>query len=133
VAFIIVLVAMLAFMYLLLIRPQRAKQRQTQEMLAKLGPGDEVLTVGGIYGDVIEVEDDKVVVEIAEDVHVEVSRRAIAQIIHEEPSKAADELEDADDELEAADDADEPEDEAQSEDETGETEDAKNEVEERAR
>lgn len=99
-AFIIVLVAMLAFMYLLLIRPQRAKQRKTQEMLNQLGPGDEVLTVGGLYGDVVEVEEDKVVLEIAEDVHVEVSRRAIAQIIHDEPpaEDAAGELDDTDEE-----------------------------------
>ena len=102
-AFIIILVAMLAIMYLLLIRPQRAKQRAAQEMLNQLSPGDEVLTVGGIYGDVIEVEEDKVVLEIAEDVHIEVSRRAIAQIIHDEPIVEADEepdeLEEADEEL----------------------------------
>jgi preprotein translocase subunit YajC len=50
-------------------------------MLAALKPGDEVITIGGIYGDVIEVEEDKVVLEIAEDVHIEVTRRAIANIV----------------------------------------------------
>jgi preprotein translocase subunit YajC len=94
VAFIIVLVAMLIFMYFLLIRPQRAKQRQAQEMLAALKPGDEVITIGGIYGDVVEVYEDKVVLEIAEDVHIEVTRRAIANIVPEaveEPDEAEDE------------------------------------------
>ncbi len=80
-AFIIVLVAMLALMYFLLIRPQRAQQRRAQDMLSRLRPGDEVITVGGIYGDVVEVEEEKVVLEIAEDVHIEVTRRAIANIV----------------------------------------------------
>jgi len=74
-------------MCFLLIRPQKAKQRAAQEMLNQLAPGDEVITIGGIYGDVVEVHDDKVVVEIAEDVHIEVARRAISSIV---PPEAAD-------------------------------------------
>jgi preprotein translocase subunit YajC len=104
VAFIIILVAMLVLMYFLLIRPQRAQQRKAQDMLSALKPGDEVITIGGIYGDVIEVEEDKVVLEIAEDVHIEVSRKAVAQIIppevDEEP-EPQDELEEAYEEDEA--------------------------------
>ncbi len=110
-AFIIILVAMLAIMYLLLIRPQRAKQKAAQEMLNRLAPGDEVLTVGGIYGDVIEVEEDKVVLEIAEDVHIEVSRRAVAQIIQDEPPALTDadgaEVEELDEAAEETDEVDE--------------------------
>jgi preprotein translocase subunit YajC len=79
--FLIVLLGMFAVMYFLLIRPQKAKQRAAQEMLNQLAPGDEVITIGGIYGDVVEVHDDKVVVEIAEDVHIEVARRAISSIV----------------------------------------------------
>jgi preprotein translocase subunit YajC len=99
VAFIIVLVAMLVLMYFLLIRPQRANQRKAQDMLAALKPGDEVITIGGIYGDVVEVDEDKVVLEIAEDVHIEVTRRAIANIVPPETEPEDDE--DAPDELEA--------------------------------
>jgi preprotein translocase subunit YajC len=94
VSFIIILVAMLIFMYFLLIRPQRQQQRRTQDMLSKLAPGDEVITVGGIYGDVIEVHEDRVVLEIAEDVQVEVTRRAISNIVPPEPE----EIEDVDEE-----------------------------------
>ena len=79
--FLIVLLGMFAVMYFLLIRPQKAKQRAAQDMLSRLAPGDEVITIGGIYGDVVEVHDDKVVVEIAEDVHIEVARRAISSIV----------------------------------------------------
>jgi preprotein translocase subunit YajC len=128
VAFIIILVAMLVLMYFLLIRPQRAQQRKAQDMLSALKPGDEVITIGGIYGDVIEVEEDKVVLEIAEDVHIEVTRRAIANIVPpevEEPEgEPADEAEPEAGELApAADEAPEPD--------AGTTEDEK--VEERTR
>ena len=89
--FLIFLVAMFAIMYFLLIRPQRAKQRAAQDLLSQLAPGDEIVTVGGIYGDVIEVYEDKVVLEIAEDVHIEVARKAVAQIVHEtEPAEPED-------------------------------------------
>jgi len=80
----IILVALFVLLWALLIRPQKAKQRAAQEMLNQLSPGDEVITIGGIYGDVVEVHDDKVVVEIAEDVHIEVARRAISSIVPQE-------------------------------------------------
>lgn len=95
--FVIVMLAMLVFMYFLLIRPQKAKQRAAQDMLNRLAPGDEIVTVGGIYGDVVEVDDQKVVLEIAEDVHIEVARRAIASIVPPE-TEAEDDEEDEDDE-----------------------------------
>jgi preprotein translocase subunit YajC len=90
--FLLVIVVLFAFMYLLLIRPQRQQQARQQDMLNSLKPGDEVITVGGIYGDVVEVEDDRVALEIAEDVEIEVSKRAIASIVPpEEPEEPADE------------------------------------------
>jgi preprotein translocase subunit YajC len=93
VAFIIVLVVMLVFMYFLLIRPQQQQRRRTQEMLDRIQPGDEVITIGGIYGDVVEVHDEKVVLEIAEDVHIEVTRKAIANIVPPESESEAGEEE----------------------------------------
>lgn len=82
--FLIFLIAMFAIMYLLVIRPQRNKQRAMQDLLSKVAPGDEIITIGGIYGDVVEVQDEKVIVEIAEDIQIEVARRAISQIIPQE-------------------------------------------------
>jgi preprotein translocase subunit YajC len=121
--FLIILVAMVAIFYFLLIRPQQAQKRRMQEMLDKLAPGDEVITIGGIYGDVVEVEDEKVVLEIAEDVHVEVTRRAIANIVPPETESEVEEPE-AEEQEEAA----EP---AETEDGAGER--PADEVEERAR
>jgi preprotein translocase subunit YajC len=81
VGFVIVLLVMLVFMYLLLIRPQRNRQRHHQQLLANLKVGDEVITAGGIYGDVAAIEDEKVHLLIAEDVEIEVARQSIASVV----------------------------------------------------
>ena len=79
---IFIILAMLVLLYALLIRPQRQKQRAQQVMLSKIARGDEVLTVGGIYGIVQELDDDDdLVVEIAEGIHVRMARRAVASVI----------------------------------------------------
>ena len=87
--FLIFIVILFAVMYFVAIRPQKRKQQAMQDMLTHLKPGDEIITVGGIYGDVVEVDDDKVTLEIAEDVHIEITRRAVAQIVQSEPTFAA--------------------------------------------
>lgn len=87
---IFIILAMFVLLYALLIRPQRQKQRAQQAMLSTIAPGDEVLTVGGIYGIVQELDDDDdLVVEIAEGIHVRMARRAVASVV------PADEEEDA--------------------------------------
>lgn len=79
--FFIVILVLLALMYFLMIRPQRARQRAQEEQIRSVAPGDEVVTIGGIYGDVIEVHDEKLVVEIAEDIHIEIARKAIGSVV----------------------------------------------------
>jgi preprotein translocase subunit YajC len=78
----IIIIAMFGLLWVLLIRPQRAKQQQQQKMLSAVEPGDEILTVGGLYGIVQELdEDDDLIVEIAEGIHVRVARRAVATVV----------------------------------------------------
>jgi len=92
----IILLAMFVLLWAVLIRPQRMKQRAQQQMLSQIDPGDEILTVGGIYGIVVEVEDDDdLVVEIADGIHVRIARRAVATV---------DKPEEDDEEAEADDD-----------------------------
>jgi preprotein translocase subunit YajC len=82
VASLILIVALFALLWLLLIRPQRQKQAEQQRMIETVEPGDEVLTVGGIYGIVQEVdEEDDLIVEIAEGIQVRVSRRAVGAVV----------------------------------------------------
>ena len=92
----LIIVALFALMYVLMIRPQRAKAQQQQRLLSTVAPGDEVLTVGGIYGIVQELEPDEdggdLIVEIAEGIHVRVARKALATVI--KPEEEEDEGED---------------------------------------
>jgi len=92
-------------MYVLMIRPQRAKAQQQQRRLSTVEPGDEILTVGGIYGIVQELEADEdggdLIVEIADGIHVRVARKALATIVkpdEEEDEDDADDAEEKDDE-----------------------------------
>lgn len=63
--------------YFLLIRPARARQKQTQAMLDALRPGDRVTTTGGLLGTVVAVDREIVQLRIADKVKVDVTRNAI--------------------------------------------------------
>jgi preprotein translocase subunit YajC len=86
---------MFGFMWFLLIRPQRAQQRKHAEMLGALKPGDEVITSGGIYGEVVQLDEERVMLEIDDDVKVAVARRAISTVV---PPEELERLEAVDDE-----------------------------------
>ena len=102
--FVIIMALMLGVMYVLMIRPQRQKQAQQQSMIENAGVGDDVLTTGGIYGTITQAEGDDVVVEIAADLHVHMTRRGIAAVLPpEEEDDEEDEAEDEDDAEEADD------------------------------
>lgn len=78
--FLLIIVAF-AFLYFVLIRPQKKRQLQARQMLETIAVGSEVLTAGGIYGRVTAVQDDDVMIEIAPNVEVKVARRAIGAVI----------------------------------------------------
>lgn len=68
-----------AIFYFLIIRPQRKKEKQHQEMLGNLRKGDDVVTTGGLHGAITDIQGDKILVmKIADNVRVQVSRSAIA-------------------------------------------------------
>jgi preprotein translocase subunit YajC len=75
---------LLALMWFLLIRPQRRRQAQAQEMIQTIEVGKEVVTAGGLYGRVTAVEADEIRVEIADGVEVRLAKRAVAGVVSEE-------------------------------------------------
>jgi preprotein translocase subunit YajC len=77
--------------YFLLIRPQQKRLKQHQALLSSLALGDEVVTVGGIYGMVRRLGDDQIVLEVADNTLVRVSRQAISRKV--EPEVSEDETE----------------------------------------
>ena len=110
-AYLIILVALFAVMWLVFIRPQRRRQQEQAQLQQILEPGDEILTAGGIHGTVREVDDEIVHVEIAPGTTIRLDRRAVASVVEEpEPEpEADDETErepEADDETEGEPEAD---------------------------
>ena len=69
---------MLVLFWLLIVVPQRRRRQRQVDMLAELAAGDDVITVGGIYGSVRDVADDHVVLEIAPETRVRVAKSAVA-------------------------------------------------------
>lgn len=64
---IIMLVAMFAIMYFLMIRPQKKKQKEEQTMRDNIEVGDEITTIGGIVGRVVTVKEDSLIIETGAD------------------------------------------------------------------
>jgi preprotein translocase subunit YajC len=70
--------AMLVLMWALLIQPQRRRQQKQARLLSELAAGDEVVTLGGLYGRVQSVDEDAVMLEIAPQTSVRVAKSAVA-------------------------------------------------------
>ncbi len=64
-------------MYFLMIRPQRRRMREQSAMQSQLDVGDEVITTSGVYGFITGFDEDRIWLEIDDDVQVRVSRAAI--------------------------------------------------------
>jgi preprotein translocase subunit YajC len=90
-------------MWWFIARPQKKKQQALQQAIQAAGPGTEIVTIGGIYGTVIEndAEETSIIIEIAEGVEMRIARRAIANVVapHESPSADPEEADEADDEV----------------------------------
>jgi preprotein translocase subunit YajC len=84
VGFLLMMVVLFALMWFLILRPQQKRQRQQQALLTSLQPGQEVITVGGLYGTIRDVDIEEVVLEISDGVQVRVDKRAVVNVVEEE-------------------------------------------------
>jgi preprotein translocase subunit YajC len=90
--FLIFLLVAFAVMWLVMIRPQKARQQRQQRLLESVAPGDEVLTVGGLYGIVQSIDEEgDLIVEIADGIHVRLARRSVATVVKPDDEDEADE------------------------------------------
>jgi len=71
-------ILLFAGMWFLIIAPQRKRQKQQEAMIKALKTGDKILTSGGVYGEITNVKEDRLVVKIAENVKIEVGRPFVA-------------------------------------------------------
>lgn len=75
-------VIIIGVFYFLLIRPQKKKEKQIQEMRNSIKEGDEISTIGGIYGKVLNTKDDIITIEVGADkVKLKIARWAIGKVI----------------------------------------------------
>ena len=72
------LVLIFGVFYFLIIRPQRKRQQEQQEINANLKPGDRVVTIGGIYGRIESLREDSIVLKIESGATIRVARKSIA-------------------------------------------------------
>jgi preprotein translocase subunit YajC len=79
--FVFVIIATFAIFYFILIRPQQKKQKELHKMIEALKKGDRVVTSGGIFGTVVGLKDNIVVLKVAEEVKMEFMKSAVASVI----------------------------------------------------
>lgn len=85
------LIAIVALFYFMMIRPQRKRQAQMAEMQRNLLPGNQVMTNTGMFGTIVDVDDDGVTVEISPGVNVRMVKQSIGQVVN--PPEAPEEPE----------------------------------------
>lgn len=78
ISLIIFLVLILVMFYFLIIRPQRRRQQEHDNLLNSLGPGDKVITIGGIFGEIDSLSEDSVVIKTEDGGLLRVARNGIA-------------------------------------------------------
>ena len=86
------LILMIVIFYFLLIRPQKKRDKEVQKMRENIEIADEIVTIGGIMGKVVQVTEDTITFETGEDrVRMQVTKWAISSNVREEKQRAAQE------------------------------------------
>ncbi len=80
----LIIVAMWFFM----IRPQQKRRREAMEMQNQLGVGDEIVTIGGLYGKVVNVDDEAVTLEVSPGVTNRYARAAVGRVVTRQTGSA---------------------------------------------
>ena len=92
----LVVIVVLALVWFVLLVPQRRRQRTHMAMQDSVGVGDEIITAGGIHGEIVSDEGETLQIEIAPEVVVTLDRRAVAAVARDldelEPTDEPDEL-----------------------------------------
>lgn len=81
---------MIAIFYVMLIRPQKRRMQQHRALVDSVGLGDEVITIGGIYGTVAALRDEDIELEVSPGTKIRISKSAIARrLTEDEPAEDA--------------------------------------------
>lgn len=80
----LLIVALFGVMYFMMIRPQQKRRKEAQAMQSSLGPGDEIVTIGGLHGTVVAADDEVVTLEISPGVTARYARPAVARVLKQQ-------------------------------------------------
>ena len=84
------LILLIVAMYFLLIRPQKKREREVNNMRANLHVGDEIVTIGGICGKIVKTKDESIILQVGADkVKIEMMKWAVSKVVNPAEAKAA--------------------------------------------
>lgn len=75
----VMLALIFVVMWFFMIRPQRKQQKELQNFRDSLKKGDKIVTIGGIYGTVVEIKEESVLIEVDNNVKIRVSKNALVK------------------------------------------------------
>lgn len=78
------IVGLFAILYFLMIRPQQQRQKKHQEMMKNLKANDHVVTIGGLFGTIVKMKENSLILKVADNVEIEVLQSAISKVTDKE-------------------------------------------------
>lgn len=75
------IVAIIAIIYLLIIRPQKKRQKEHDNLVNALSLGVEIVTIGGIHGEVSRIKDETIWIKVSNNVEIEIEKSSVARTI----------------------------------------------------
>lgn len=92
----ILLPALVVLMYVLLIRPQQKRAKEHRDLMNAIDVGDDVVTSGGIYGRVSELDGETIFLQVTDSVELKVTRESVAGVVSYDDDDSDDQLADRD-------------------------------------
>lgn len=89
----IMLAVVMAIFYFMLVRPQKKRLKEHASLISALKPGDEVVTIGGVYGFINQVDEESVWLEVADGVEMRFTKQAVSKRVDATPDVAEDDSE----------------------------------------
>jgi len=84
------LILLIVAMYFLLIRPQKKREKEVNNMRANLHVGDEIVTIGGICGKIVKTKDESIVIQVGADkVKMEMMKWSVSKVVNPAEARAA--------------------------------------------
>jgi preprotein translocase subunit YajC len=76
------MVAIVAIIYLLIIRPQKKRQKDHEKLINEISLGVEIVTIGGIHGEVTRIKDDTLWIKVSNNVEIEIEKSAVNRCVN---------------------------------------------------